>query len=179
MRSRHPVSAYVVDAFDYRPAYAVTPGLPAPGFSLPTPSSHWSNGSTRYRNINLLSIAYAFRPQLRSRLTLRRLALLRNPWVFGGHVSHMSFVTHASILTSHASTARLPRPLQSAWERSPTTPTRGSKSAASVPVLSPVTSSAHEHLTSELLRTLSRVAASKPTSWLSVHPHIVSHLDRI
>ena len=134
--------------------------------------------ATRYRNINLLSIAYAFRPQLRSRLTLRRLALLRKPWVFGGRVSHTSFVTHASILTSHASTARLPRPLQSAWERSPTTPTRRSKSAASVPVLSPVTSSAHEHLTSELLRTLSRVAASKPTSWLSVHPHIVSHLDR-
>jgi hypothetical protein len=27
--------------------------------------------------------------------------------------------------------------------------------------------SAQDHLTSELLRTLSRVAASKPTSWLS------------
>ena len=32
-----------------------------------------------YRNINLLSIAYACRPRLRSRLTLSRLALLRNP----------------------------------------------------------------------------------------------------
>ena len=30
--------------------------------------------------------------------------------------------------------------------------------------------------TSELLRTLSRMAASKPTSWLSVHSDIVSHL---
>ena len=35
--------------------------------------------ATWYRNINLLSIAYAFRPRLRSRLTLSRLALLRNP----------------------------------------------------------------------------------------------------
>ena len=60
---------------------------------------------TWYRNINLLSIAYALRPRLRSRLTLSRLALLRNPWAFGGHVSHMSFVTRASILTSQPSTA--------------------------------------------------------------------------
>ena len=60
---------------------------------------------TWYRNINLLAIAYAFRPRLRSRLTLSRLALLRNPWAFGGRVSHSSFVTRASILTSQASTA--------------------------------------------------------------------------
>ena len=39
------------------------------------------------RNINLPSIAYAFRPRLRFRLTLRGLALLRNPWVFGDAVS--------------------------------------------------------------------------------------------
>ena len=57
-----------------------------------------------YRNINLLSIAYAFRPRLRSRLTLSRLALLRNPWAFGGGVSHSSFVTYACILTSPRST---------------------------------------------------------------------------
>ena len=42
--------------------------------------------------------------------------------------------------------------------------------------LSPATLSARNHLTSELLRTLSRVAASKPTSWLSVRLHILSHL---
>ena len=35
--------------------------------------------SHRYRNFNLLSIAYAFPPRLRSRLTLRRRSLLRNP----------------------------------------------------------------------------------------------------
>ena len=32
------------------------------------------------------------------------------------------------------------------------------------------------HLTSELLRTLSRVAASKPTSWLSLRPDRLAHL---
>ena len=41
-----------------------------------------------YRNINLFPITYAFRPRLRGRLTLRRLALLRKPWVFGEPVSH-------------------------------------------------------------------------------------------
>ena len=49
-------------------------------------------------------------------------------------------------------------------------------SATSALDLSPVTLSAQDHSTSELLRTLSRVAASEPTSWLSVQSHIVFHL---
>ena len=48
--------------------------------------------------------------------------------------------------------------------------------AASAVYLSPATLSAQDHLTSELLRTLSRVAASKPTSWLSKRLHILFHL---
>src|SRR6201989_425172 len=60
---------------------------------------------TWYRNISLLSIDYAFRPRLRPRLTLSRRTLLRNPWAIGGGDSHPSFVTHAGILTSQASTA--------------------------------------------------------------------------
>ncbi len=43
---------------------------------------HWP------RNINLVPIDYAFRPCLRGRLTLRRLALRRNPWTFGESVFH-------------------------------------------------------------------------------------------
>src|SRR5919202_2908248 len=76
--------------------------------AYPVPPSVIAVG-TWYRNINRLSIAYAFRPQLRSRLTLIRLALLRNPWAFGGRVSHPSFVTRASILTSQSSTASFRR----------------------------------------------------------------------
>ena len=56
--------------------------------SYPSASPHRSNGLRRYRNINLFSIDYAFRPRLRSRLTLRRLALRRKPWVFGVGVFH-------------------------------------------------------------------------------------------
>jgi len=44
--------------------------------------------SSRPRNINLVPIDYAFRPRLRGRLTLRGLALRRNPWTFGDSVSH-------------------------------------------------------------------------------------------
>ena len=47
---------------------------------------------------------------------------------------------------------------------------------ASAVCLSPAKLSAQNHLTSELLRTLLRVAASKPTSWLSVQLYILSHL---
>ena len=58
-----------------------------------------------YGNINPLSIDYACRPRLRSRLTLGGLAWPRNPWSSGGGVSHSPFATHACILTRMASTA--------------------------------------------------------------------------
>src|SRR5438270_11114269 len=74
--------------------------------SLPRPPIGQTE-ATWYRNINLFAIDYAFRPRLRSRLTLSRRTLLRNPWAIGGGDSHPSFVTYAGILASHASTARL------------------------------------------------------------------------
>src|SRR4029077_20823268 len=47
-----------------------------------------SSPPNRPTNINVVPIDYAFRPRLRDRLTLRRLALRRNPWTFGDSVSH-------------------------------------------------------------------------------------------
>ena len=76
--------------------------------SLPRPPVGQTD-ATWYRNINLLAIGYAFRPRLRSRLTLSRRTLLRNPWAIGGGDSHPSFVTHAGILASRASTTGLRR----------------------------------------------------------------------
>ena len=61
--------------------------------------------TSRLTNINVIPIDYAFRPRLRDRLTLLRLALSRNPWTFGGGVSHTPYVTHVSIRTSDTSTA--------------------------------------------------------------------------
>ena len=42
-------------------------------------------------NINMIPIDYAFGPRLRVRLTLRWLALHRNPWIFGDNVSHVVY----------------------------------------------------------------------------------------
>src|SRR5262245_62169667 len=84
---------------------------------LASPDSAWAHLSG-YGNISPLSIDYACRPRLRSRLTLGGLACPRNPWSFGGGVSHPSFATHACIPTRVASTAgSLPR-----FARHPTLP---------------------------------------------------------
>ena len=45
-------------------------------------TTHW------LLNINSIPIDYAFRPRLRDRLTLRRLALRRNPWIRRQCLSH-------------------------------------------------------------------------------------------
>ena len=69
-------------------------------------SLHRSNDCIRYRNFNLLSIAYASPPRLRSRLTLRRRSLLRNPRAFGGLDSHQPFrysYQHSHFLPLHSS----------------------------------------------------------------------------
>ena len=124
--------------FAYISPYTLTPGQPSPGLDYLPASPHClpSTASVRdlpcfirrirsferlasagsawaiqsgYGNINPLSIDYACRPRLRSRLTLGGLAWPRNPWSFGGRVSHPSFATHACILTRVASTAGLPR----------------------------------------------------------------------
>ena len=130
-----------------------------------------------YGNINPLSIDYACRPRLRSRLTLGGLAWPRNPWSFGGQGSHLPYrysCLHSHSHTLHHSITRRLHRMQDA--PLPNNPPKGTVAAASAVCLSPATLSAHNHLTSELLRTLSRVAASKPTSWLSLRLHILFHL---
>jgi hypothetical protein len=139
-----------------------------------------------YGNINPLSIDYACRPRLRSRLTLGGLAWPRNPWSSGGRVSHSALATHACILTPTPSTTRshggFPGCRTLPYPSTPLHPTPRVEQmtrvndTASAARFSPATLSAQDHLTSELLRTLSRMAASKPTSWLSGRPHILSHL---
>ena len=103
-----------------------------------------------YRNINLFSIAYAFRPRLRSRLTQGGRAFPWKPWSFGGQDSHLPFATHTGILTSKRSSS--PHVLPSTpLERSPTNCLRLHSFGN---ILSPGTFSAQSHSTSELLRTL-------------------------
>src|SRR3954447_6272604 len=170
----------VIPLLDYYQRGSGESGTPPEGIvpfrPLATLDSSWANQSG-YGNINPLSIDYACRPRLRSRLTLGGLACPRNPWSSGGGVSHPSFATHACILTRVASTARSPcrfarhttLPYPSRRLDAPEgAPSYCLNATASAVCLSPATLSARNHLTSELLRTLSRVAASKPTSWLSL-----------
>src|SRR5699024_9268497 len=77
--------------------------FPAPAHAFPT-CPH-SSVSLWYRNLNLLSIGYASRPRLRSRLTQSRSALLWKPWIFGRKDSHLPLATHSGILSSIQSTA--------------------------------------------------------------------------
>jgi hypothetical protein len=150
----------------YRSGSRAPPSRPEgpPNFGhLASPGSVWAL-LRGYGNINPLSIDYACRPRLRSRLTLGGLAWPRNPWSFGGGVSHSAFATHACILTRVASTTGSPR----RFARHTTLPYPSTRLAAharcatdfcvnataSAVCLSPVTLSARNHLTSELLRTL-------------------------
>ena len=132
--ARHHVSPIMCHGFAYTPSYTLTPAQPPAGISYPPASPHrltttsqvpsrhtltrrimhgrWlaQQGSSwallrGYGNINPLSIDYASRPRLRSRLTQGGLAWPWNPWSSGGRVSHPAFATHACILTRTTSTA--------------------------------------------------------------------------
>ena len=88
-------------------------------------------------NVHPVSIGYGCRPRLRGRLTLRGLALRRNPWTFGGRVSHSP--CRYSCPHSHFPYLHGPSqvPLHRLRERSATTHFRAS--TASADGLSPVT----------------------------------------
>ena len=59
--------------------YELGPGLPTPGTSSLLRPPLVITLNERFRNIDRISIGYAFRPRLRDRLTLSGLTLLRNP----------------------------------------------------------------------------------------------------
>ena len=100
----------------------------------------------RLWTINQIPIDYAFRPRLRGRLTLRGLALRRNPWTYGESVSRT--LCRYSCQHSHfrylqrASRHLLHRPT----ERSATARPKRDEPAASVGGLSPGTFSARDGL---------------------------------
>jgi hypothetical protein len=83
------VSGYMHGGFACRAPYALR--LPIPTDSRPSILRHPITPMRKYRNINLLSIDYAFRPRLRIRLTLGGRTCPRKPWIFGGKDSHLPF----------------------------------------------------------------------------------------
>jgi hypothetical protein len=108
-----------------------------------------------YRNINLSSIDYAFRPRLRVRLTLGGFTGPRNPWVYGEQDSHLLYrylFRHNHFQDIEVS---LPSPF-TCLERSPTRATNQRSVAIRSfgCTLEPRSFSAQNLSTSELLRTL-------------------------
>lgn len=145
-----------------RLAAATTPQHPA--LVQPTPP--------RYRTINLLSIGSCLRTRLRpdypaavhpcGRTLRRSVAMIATSLLrYSFRHSHSSAL-HRRFRADFAALTTLPY----RWFA----PTRSFGAS-----LCPGTASAQRCLTSELLRTLSRMAASKPTSWLSERRHNLSH----
>jgi hypothetical protein len=129
--------------------WGLFPGTP----SLPDQSSkieqHTEFVTTHWpTNIDVVPIDYAFRPRLRDRLTLRGLTLRRNPWTYGGSVSHASY--RYSCQHSHFRYLQEPSrvSLHRLTERSATAHQVRRRDApkASARGLSPVTFSAQESL---------------------------------
>ena len=89
--------------FSYQSGTSLARGFPFRACAFPL-CPH-SSDIQQYRNLNLLSIGYASRPRLRSRLTQSRSALLWKPWIFGLEDSHLHLATHSGILSSICSTA--------------------------------------------------------------------------
>ena len=126
----------------------------APVFSFPALSylpCHYSSVHYGCRNLNLLSIDYAFLPRLRPRLTQGRSALPWKPWIFGRKDSHLSLATHSGILSSYPSTA--PSGTASSALRMLLYQLHSQFRSFGV-VFQPRTFSAQDLSTSELLRTL-------------------------
>ena len=139
-----------VSGFAYSPASLLGRAQPTARSAYPSASPRRSNDPWWYRNVNLLSIAYDFRPGLRSRLTLSGRAFLRKPWIFGGKDSHLALATHANILSRMQST----KPYDSASARIRCSSTDAYASQSFGGKFQPRLSSAQGHSTSELLRTL-------------------------
>ena len=139
-----------VCGFAYTQAFLLGRARPTARSSYPSASPLRSNKPRWCWNLNQLSIAYAFRPRLRPRLTLRGRAFLRKPQIFGGKDSHLAFATHANILSCMQST--MPYSTASARIQCSSTITLVIRSFGTK--FEPRLSSAQSHSTSELLRTL-------------------------
>lgn len=135
--------------------------------SIALPRVVWA----RYRNINLLLFRdWQVKPSLRSRLTLARRPLTRNPGVFGGTDSHRTCATTTGISTLARSTGG--HPPASAQARRLHTPHARMRGLGYRQLAQPRPFSEPEDLIGKLLRTSWRVAVSEPTCQLSVSSDI-------
>jgi hypothetical protein len=177
--SRLPITISLAEASEYyhrsaSRAYLTTQPIPT-GFTrhFRPPGCHsflrpCITSTSRYGNINPLAIGFACRLHLRTRLTLIRLALIRNPWSCGGQVSHLPYRYLCLHLLFSPVHGALPAPLLPRRECSPTRQTlHALESAASVRVLMPAYYRCPVARPVSCYALFKGMAASKPTSWLS------------
>ena len=136
-----------------------------------------SSVQSRYGNLNPFPIDYAFRPRLRSRLTQGGSALPWKPWIFGRKDSHLTLATHSGILSSINSTT--PYGMASSLMQCSSTNSSFDGSSASVSCFSPGNFRRGTSRPVSYYALFQCMAASEPTSWLSVKSHILCHLTRI
>jgi hypothetical protein len=153
------------------------PGLPSPGCASPYASSHRNPG--RCGNVDPLPIGYGSRPRLRGRLTLGQITFTLEtsgfrrtgiPPVFSLLMPAFSLAPRPRALAGPASSAYA----MLSYRRRPRL-----RPAASVARLAPL------HYRRTTTRPVScyalfeGVAASEPTSWLSVQSYFLSHSARL
>ncbi len=108
--------------FGYGPSAGAVSRNPSPRPSTPTSSDKIQDPSRPAgRGVFApVPIGYGSRPRLRGRLTLRGLALRRNPWTFGDRVSHPVCRYSCQHSRFRYLQGRSPVPLQRPTERSAT-----------------------------------------------------------
>ncbi len=155
-----------LDVYSQKDARGSPPGPPVGADERP-----------RYGTINPLSIAYAQTGLGLGPTNPERIDLAQEP--SGFRCVRFSRTSRYSCRHSHFRPLQPPSRATFVAERNAPLPLRcpleGTGTRGFGGRLSPVTLSAPDHSTSELLRTLSRVAASKPTSWLSGPSDHLSH----
>src|SRR4051794_1783911 len=153
------------------------------GRGLLAPRPLWHRRPPRFilhagwRNINRLSIGCAFRPRLRSRLTLGGLTFPRKPCAFGGWASHPS--NRYSFRHNHSSTLHRSSRSGFAAVDDALLPSEAGHARSRIrdfgTTLESPSFSARDGSTGKLLRTFEMMAASKPTSRLSRRSHFLYH----
>ena len=133
----------------------------------------------RRGNVDPLPVGYGLHPRLRGRLTLGQIAFTLETSGFRRRgIPPLFHVTHACILSAAAST-KAPAPASPAYGMLSYRQRHRRWPAASVARLAPLNCRRADTRPVSYYALLGGVAASEPTSWLSVHPHLLSHSARI
>ena len=134
----------------------------------------------QYRNINLLSIGYVFRPHLRPRLPQSNFP--RADQLYSGNLGYSAvrILTLLSLLIPAFSLQSTPRLLTVTLRRAFNAPLPITicDSSASVSCFSPGNFRRRTSRPVSYYALFQCVAASEPTSWLSSKSHILYHLTR-